>query len=245
MGQLSGRSILVTGAAQGIGAAMARGFADAGAKLTLADIEDPAPAAADIPGAVAVTGDITNEADCAKMVARAVDAFGALHGLVCNAALFATLPPTPFDAIDLDEWDRVMRVNVRGTWQSVKAAVPAMAPGASIVMISTNRVYHGYPNLLHYDASKGAVMAMTRSLARELGPKGIRINAVAPGLTLSEGVLKKPGIEDREPLIVAGRALGRSQTPDDLVGAATYFLSDLSAHVTGQSLIVDGGGLMQ
>jgi NAD(P)-dependent dehydrogenase (short-subunit alcohol dehydrogenase family) len=139
-----------------------------------------------------------------------------------------------------------MAVNVKGTWLSTVAAVPALerAGGGAIVMIATNRIFHGFPNLLHYDASKGAVLAMARSLARELGPKRIRVNTIAPGLTMSEGVLAKPGIAERAAAIAASRALARDQTPEDLVGSVAYFLSDASGFVTGQTLIVDGGGLM-
>ncbi len=111
-------------------------------------------------------------------------------------------------------------------------------------MVSTNRVFHGYPNLLHYDASKGALLAMTRSLNRELGPRNIRVNTLAPGLTMSEGVLAREGIEERAAAIARGRALARDQQPEDLVGAAAFFLSDASALVSGQSLIVDGGGIV-
>jgi NAD(P)-dependent dehydrogenase (short-subunit alcohol dehydrogenase family) len=149
--------------------------------------------------------------------------------------------------LDMDEWDRVMRVNVRGVWQCVKSSVPAMERrgGGAIVNIATNRVFSGFPNLLHYDASKGAVLAMTKAMAAELGPRNIRVNAVAPGLTLSENVLAKPGIAEREKAVVAGRALGRSQQPEDLIGAVCFFAGEMSGFVSGQSLIVDGGGIMQ
>ena len=247
---LAAQVVIITGAAQGIGAVLARSLAERGACVALADIADPSPAAAAICAAggraIGVQVDVTRQSDCEAMVARTVEAFGSLTGLVCNAALFATLQPQPFDTIAVDEWDRVMAVNVRGPWLCARAAAPAMerAAGGSIVMIGTNRTFMGFPMMLHYDASKGAVVAMTRSLARELGPRGIRINTVAPGLTMSEGVLARSGIESRNAAVVQGRALGRTQQPQDLVGAVSFFLSPDSGFVCGQSLIVDGGGIL-
>ena len=111
-------------------------------------------------------------------------------------------------------------------------------------MIATNRIFHGFPGMLHYDASKGGVLAMTRSLIRELGPKNIRVNTIAPGLTLSEGVLAREGIADRKGAIAAGRAIARDQSPEDLIGPTGFFLSDHAGFVTGQSLGVDGGGVI-
>ena len=247
---LKGQSVIITGAAQGIGAVLARGLAARGASVTLADIADPSHEVRAIIAmgghAIGVQMDVTREEDCNTMVARAEEAFGAVNGMVCNAALFATLQPKPFDAIPLDEWDLVMAVNVRGPWLCARSFTPALerAGGGSIVMIGTNRTFMGYPMMLHYDASKGAVVAMTRSLVRELGPRGIRVNTVAPGLTMSEGVLARTGIEARNAVVIQGRALGRTQEPRDLVGAVSFFLSSDSGFVCGQSLIVDGGGIL-
>ncbi len=247
---LQGKRIIVTGAAQGIGAAMAAGFAELGAMVTLADISDPSETAMQIADrghrAIGVATDVTLPDDCERMVAETVDAFGGVDGLVCNAALFAELPGQPYDEIAPDLWDRVMAVNAKGPWLCTVAAAPAMerAGGGSIVMIATNRIFRGFPQLLHYDASKGAVLAMTRSLARELGPKNIRINAIAPGLTMSEGVLARDGIAERAAEIAAARSLARDQTPDDLIGPVAHLLSDASGFVTGQTLIVDGGGIV-
>lgn len=247
---LNGKRIIVTGAAQGIGAVMAAGFSQMGAKVVLADIADPAPAVRRIEeaggDARGVQVDVTCRADCEKMVAATEAAFGGLDGLVNNAALFATLPIESYDEIDDALWDKVMAVNVKGPWLCTCAATPAMerSGGGSIVMIATNRIFHGFPGMLHYDASKGGVMAMTRSLIREVGIKNIRVNTIAPGLTMSEGVRAREGIEERAPAIAAGRSLARNQEPEDLVGAAAFFLSDHAGFISGQSLCVDGGGLV-
>ena len=247
---LNGKSIIVTGAAQGIGAAMAAGFAEMGAQVALSDIDDAGDAAESINGtggrAIAVKADVTSLASCDEMVARTEEAFGRLDGLVCNAALFSVLPIQDFDEIEPDLWDKVMAVNVKGPWLCTRAATPAMerSGGGSIVMIATNRVFHGFPGLLHYDASKGGVLAMTRSLIRELGSRNVRVNTIAPGLTMTEGVLAREGIEDRKAAIVAGRSIARDMQPDDLIGPTAFFLSDHAAFVSGQSLGVDGGGVI-
>ncbi|MEM7300235.1 MAG: SDR family oxidoreductase [Pseudomonadota bacterium] len=246
---IDGKSVLITGAAQGIGAEFAESFARMGAKVTVADVISPDDVVTRIKEAggeaIGCVADVTKLEDCEKMVANATDTFGGLDGLVCNAAMFSSLPAEPYDQISPDLWDKVMAVNVKGPWLCTRAAVSAMGEGGSIVMIGTNRVLRGYPMMLHYDASKGAVHAMTRSLIRELGPQNIRVNTVLPGLTMSEGVLAREGIQERAPEIANARSLARDQQPQDLVGAVAWFLSDHSAFVTGQSLVVDGGGMVQ
>jgi NAD(P)-dependent dehydrogenase (short-subunit alcohol dehydrogenase family) len=248
--RLEGKVAIVTGAAQGIGAELARGLSALGADIVVADVLEGHAVAEAIDGnggrAIFCSTDITDDAALAATVKAAEDRFGGIDILVNNAALFGTLPPTPLMELDNDAWDRVMRVNARGIWQAAKAVIPAMERrgGGAIVNIATNRVFHGFPNLLHYDASKGAVLAMTKAMAMELGPRSIRVNAIAPGLTMSENVLAKTGIEERNEKVVRGRALARSQQPEDLIGAVAFFASDASGFVSGQSLIVDGGGIM-
>lgn len=247
---LRNKRIIVTGAAQGIGAALATGFASMGAKVALADIADPSDAARRITDAdgeaIAITMDVTSRSDCERMAAETEAAFGGIDGLVNNAALFSALTIQAFDEIEESLWDSVMSVNIKGVWLCTCAVVPAMerAGGGSIVMIATNRIFRGFPGLLHYDASKGAVLAMARSLIRELGPRNIRVNTIAPGLTMTENVLARDGIKERAAAIVATRSLAREQWPEDLVGTTAFLLSDHAEFVTGQSLGVDGGGVI-
>ena len=242
---------MVTGAAQGIGASLAKGLARAGARVVIADIVDGEKVAADIVSkggeAVSIITDVSDDASLQRLVELADSTFDGIDILVNNAALFGKLAPKPLGQLTQDEWDRVMIVNVRGVWQCVKAVIPSMSRrgGGSIINISSNRIYGGYPNLLHYDASKGAVAAMTKSMAVELGDLNIRVNAIAPGLTMSERVRTKEGISERNEVVVSRRALKRSQMPEDLAGAVVFLASDSSAFVSGQSLNVDGGSVMR
>ncbi|SIN65479.1 NAD(P)-dependent dehydrogenase, short-chain alcohol dehydrogenase family [Parasphingorhabdus marina DSM 22363] len=247
---LEGKTVIITGAAQGIGAELASGMAVAGAAVAILDVLDGQSVAADIlqagGRALALETDITDDASLCDSVDRITKELGPIDILVNNAALFGTLPPSPMEEISNDLWDQVMRVNVRGVWQCAKAVVPSMESqgGGSIINIATNRIFKGFANMLHYDASKGAVLAMTRAMAAELGDRNIRVNAIAPGLTMSDNVLAKDGIAERNKVIVQGRALGRSQEPRDLLGAVLFFAGPNSDFISGQSLIVDGGGIM-
>ena len=248
---LANKTAIVTGSAQGIGARFAEGLAKAGAEVTLADVLDAEPMCKKIRDqggtAIATHTDITSDQSLEEMISQTESAHGPADILINNAALFGKLPITPLEDLDYEEWDLVMRVNVRGILQAVKAVLPGMQTqgGGSIVNIATNRIYSGYPGLLHYDASKGAVSAMTRAMAMELGNRNIRVNAVAPGLTMSENVCEKAGIAERNDRIVSGRALQKSLQPEDIVGAVLFLASDLSASISGQSLVVDGGGIMR
>ena len=250
-GRLAGRVAIVTGAAQGIGASYARALAAEGAAVMVADLLDGAAVAQSIVAeggkAASVKVDVTDAASVQRMVAETVRQFGSLDILVNNAALFATLPPKRFEQIDTAEWDKVMAVNVRGVFECAKAAAPEMRKKkyGKIVNIASGTVFKGAPMLLHYISSKGAVVAMTRCLARELGDDGIRVNSLAPGLTMSEGVLANPaklGASAKSNL--ASRAIKREAVPEDMCGTMLYLCAPESDFVTGQAIIVDGGSVM-
>jgi NAD(P)-dependent dehydrogenase (short-subunit alcohol dehydrogenase family) len=248
-GRLAGKVAVVTGGAQGIGLAYARRFLAEGAAVAIADVVDTAPAVAALGEADRVLGvavDVSS-AESARAMAEATRArFGRIDVLVNNAAVFATLRPQPFDAIPEPEWDRVMAVNVKGIWHAVKAVVPAMRAqgGGRIVNVASAIVPKGTPLLLHYVASKGAVVAMTRALARELAPMGITVNAVAPGLILSDTVQANPDITGFQiEAVRAVRSIKRDAYPEDVEGTVVFLASDDSAFMSGQTLIVDGGSV--
>ncbi len=251
MGRLVGRVAIVTGGAQGIGAAYAKGMAAEGAKLVIADVLDGTNVVNIIKqqggAAIDVQTDVADEAACNNMVAETVKAFGRLDILVNNAALFTSIERSNFDDIAVDEWDRVMAVNIRGTWLTAKAAIPEMKKNGygKIINISSGRAFKGSTHFLHYDASKGAVVSITRSLAREVGGDGICVNCIAPGATMSENVRARNLTKGVTPTAtMATRALTREEVPEDLVGACLFLASADSDFMTGQTMIVDGGSAM-
>lgn len=249
--RLQGRVAIVTGAAQGIGARYAAALAAEGAALVCADVIDAEPVAAQIRAAggraLALRADVSSAESVRQMAAASVEAFGRIDVLINNAGLFANLAMKPFEQIDAAEWDRVMAVNVRGPFECAKAVLPQMrAQGyGKIVNIASATVFKGSPMLLHYVTSKGAVVAMTRSLARELGDAGIRVNTLAPGLTASENTLANPAWQGAVGANnIASRAIKRELTPEDLCGTLVYLASAESDFVTGQVIVVDGGSVM-
>jgi NAD(P)-dependent dehydrogenase (short-subunit alcohol dehydrogenase family) len=252
MTNLENKIAIVTGAARGIGAELAQALAAAGAKVAVADVLDGSAVAARIAEtggeAMYCRADVTSPQSVAALVADTIARFGTVDVLVNNAGIFADLAKKPFTAIDGAEWDRVMAVNVRGPFECAKAVAPVMiAKGrGKIVNIASGTVFKGFSGALHYVSSKGAVVAMTRCLARELGPHSVCVNAIAPGLTLSEAVADNPEWGGAAgDATVASRALKRAQKPADIVGTLLYLASDASDFVTGQSIVVDGGSVMK
>ena len=251
MKQLEGKSAIVTGAAQGIGAVYAQALAAEGARVCLSDIQDTAEAVQAITDtggdAIGMTTDVTDMAAREAMVAETVSAFGSADILVTNAAFFAALERRSFLGIDGDEWDKVMAINTRGVFNCIKAAAPEMKKRdyGKIINISSSTIYSGVPLMLHYVASKGAVDAMTKALARELGGDGITVNTIAPGFTMSDQIeAQRDKLEFYVNLSLTSRSVKREQTPDDLLGALIYLASPASDFVTGQAIVVDGGMVM-
>lgn len=250
--KLKGRTAIVTGAGSGIGRAFATRLAQDGADIVAADVRGAAEAAQEL----AKTGrrtlglqvDVTSEADVARMAQETIAAFGRIDILINNAAYFSTLPVGPFENIPALDWKRVMEVNTLGVFLCSRAVVPQMRKQRSgrIINIASGTVFKGTPYMLHYVTSKGAVVALTRALAREVGMDNITVNTLAPGLTLSEGVLehRERHLDPTREAILKSRAIQRDEVPEDLVGAASFLASDDAAFMTGQVMVVDGGSAM-
>ena len=244
---LAGKRVAITGGARGLGKAFAEAAAAAGASVLIADLledrgSETAKALNDGGGtAFFVTVDLALPDSVDAFAASASEILGGVDGLVNCAAIATGIGGRTCEEIDVETWDRVMTVNVRGTWLVTKALLPALRASGNgkIVNVASDTALWGAPRLLHYVASKGAVVAMTRSLARELGNDGIAVNAVAPGLTRVEATECVPA--ERHRLYVDGRAMNRAQHPEDVVGAVTFLLSDAADFVTGQTLPVNGG----
>jgi len=242
---LAGRNVLVTGAARGLGLSFACAIAAAGARVVIADILDTSSALQRLHDqgaqADAVRIDLADPATVEAAVAEAAQLMGGIDGLVNNAAIATGIGGPMMDELSLETWDRTLQVNVRGTWLVSRAALPHLraADRGKIVMLASDTALWGATRLLPYVASKGAVLAMTRSMARELGVDGICVNAIAPGLTQCEATEYVPA--ERHALYENGRALQRAQYPADIDGSVVYLLSALSDFVSGQTLPVNGG----
>lgn len=251
MGRLDGRVAIVTGAAQGIGAAYAKRFAEEGAKVAICDVLDCTNVVNTITQsggeAIGMEVDVADEAQVGALVAKTVETFGKVDVMVPNAAIFAALNRRSFLDIGVEEWDRVMAVNVRGVFVCIKAVVPRMKEQGygKIVNISSSTVQAGVPWFLHYVSSKGAVDAMTRAAARELGDFGIRVNSIAPGFTMSEQIeSQREELQFNLDMNLAGRAFKREEMPEDLMGTMVFLASAESDFMTGQTVVVDGGLVM-
>jgi NAD(P)-dependent dehydrogenase (short-subunit alcohol dehydrogenase family) len=244
MSELDGKVAIVTGGAQGIGRAIADGLAAQGARVVVADLKGAEEAAARYPGGLGLTVDVAKEDDVGRMAAETVQRAGGIDVLVNNAGLYASLAMRPFDQIPVDEWRRVMDVNVLSMFLTCRAVVPRMRErgGGRIVNISSGTPFRGVPFLLHYVTSKGAIVTLTRALAKELGGDEILVNCVAPGFTMSDGVQEHPEVVDAlRDVSVSARTLKRDQQPEDVVGAVVFLCGPGATFVTGQTMVIDGG----
>jgi len=247
--RLKDKVAIITGAARGIGAAFALGFAKEGAKVAIGDIRDGGRIAADIEKiggqAIYVKTDVTKQDECDALAKAAADRFGGIDILINNAGVLVTIKP--FWEVTTEEWMQVMATNTLGPFHCIKAVFPYMKDkGGKIINISSGTIFEGVPGLPHYIASKGAVMALTRGMARELGDYNINVNAIAPGFTHSEGGdefdrNKKFPAAPLDEVQMPMRCLKRPSYPEDLVGTALYLAGDDSRQITGQLILHDGG----
>jgi NAD(P)-dependent dehydrogenase (short-subunit alcohol dehydrogenase family) len=241
---LAGKVAIVTGASQGIGNAIAKGLAAEGARIVIADLSRAEEAAREFEDGLGLTVDVADEAQVEGMAREAVERCGGIDILVNNAGLYASLKMRPFTEIPVDEWRQVMDVNVLSMFLTTRAVVPHMREhgGGRVVNISSGTPFRGVPFLLHYVTSKGAIVALTRALAKELGRDDILVNCVAPGFTMTEGVRENPEvIEALRDVSISARTLQRDQEPEDIVGAVVFLCGPGAGFVTGQTIVIDGG----
>ena len=253
MGRLSGRVAIVTGGAKGIGRHYSLALAEHGAQVMIVDIADGTDVAAEIAakhGANSVAAnvcDVSDESAVKQLVAATLERFGQIDVLVNNAALYAPLHEQKFTEIEVDLWDKVMAVNLRGPFLMANHVAPEMAKRhyGKIINIGSGTAVRGIPWIMHYVTSKGGIMAMTRAMSRELGDDGIRVNTLMPGFTLSDSIVNEnPGhVETARNRSIQSRALKRDMHPQDLLGALVFLASADSDFVTGQTIAVDGGNV--
>ncbi|WP_413249136.1 SDR family NAD(P)-dependent oxidoreductase [Sinomonas flava] len=240
------RLALITGAAGGLGRAFALGFASRGYRVAVADVnaagaEETAQLVREAGAqATALKVDVTDVASTEAMAAEAAEfGGGRIDVVVNNAAIYATVTRSPFEEIDPAEWDLVMGVNLKGPWLVTRAASPYLGEGGRVINLSSATIYSGSEQWAHYVASKGGVVALTRVLAKELGKRGVTVNAIAPGFTLTEASYGL--MENAATYGVDRGAIKRASQPEDIVGAALFLASPDSSYMTGQTLVVDGG----
>ena len=245
---LKDKVAIVTGGAMGIGRAMAEGLAEEGAGVVIADISKADIAAREMKAkgfkAIGVRVDVSSETETVKMAEEAVKAFDRIDILINNAGIYTSLIPGPMEKITVQEWRKVMDVNVMGMWLCAKAVMEEMrkAGGGRVININSGVPFKGIPFLLHYVASKGAVIGLTRALAKELGKDNILVNSIAPGFTLSDGVMEnETQLKHFREISTQVRCIQRDEHPADLVGAAKFLSGPDSSFITGQTLVVDGG----
>ncbi len=254
MDRLTGKVIIVTGGANGIGRAYVESLAREGANLVIADVDGSSgqelaeSLAAAGAQAIAIATDISELADVERMARETADRFGRIDGLVNNAAFYQRpdiMARVPFEQIPLDEWDKMMSVNLRGAFLCCRSVVPFMKLEGSgkIVNISSSTIYYGGNYAAHYITSKAGIIGLTRALARELGNHHINVNAIAPGLTMS---LEEPPeiVKISNAQRIQLRSMTREQLPSDLVGSVIFLLSSDSDFMTGQTMVIDGGSRM-
>ena len=243
--RFAGKRIVVTGAGRGLGFAFAERLAREGASVIIAEIDPATGSDAEKKlrdaglDARFVETDISSEASVEAMAKEAARGCDGIHGLVANAGWANNVGGKNFDDITLEAWDRMMAINVRGTWLTIRALTPLMTDGGSIVTLSSDTIYWGPPRLLHYVTSKSAIVGMTRSLARELGARMIRVNCLLPGLTMGEATKDIPQARWND--YAERTILKRTQQTDDLDGVVAFLMSDDSKFITAQTLAVDGG----
>ena len=241
---LHGKVAIVTGGAKGIGRAIADGLSAGGARIVIADIAGAEEAAASYSEGIGLTVDVSDSDQVDAMAATVRERCGSIDILINNAGIYASLEMRPFDQIPVDEWRKVMDVNVLSMFLTCRAIVPIMREqgGGKIVNISSGTPFRGVPFLLHYVTSKGAVVTLTRALAKELGGDNVFVNCVAPGFTVSDGVKEHPEVlEALADVSVAARTLKREQVPEDVVGAVVFLCGPGADFVTGQTMVIDGG----
>jgi NAD(P)-dependent dehydrogenase (short-subunit alcohol dehydrogenase family) len=239
--------IIVTGAGRGLGRGYAERLASEGARVAIAEIDIATGSnTADLlrgrgADVLFIETDVASEESTSIMAARVLEKWGRIDGLVANAGWANSVGGATYNEITAEQWDRMMSVNVRGTWLTCRAVAPHMQEQkqGSIVTVSSDTTMWGSPRLLHYVTSKGAIEAFTRAMARELGPDGVRINCVAPGLLNNDATSGVP--QAKRDWNIQNRAIRREGTPEDIVGLVSFLLSDDASFITGQVIVADGG----